>query len=117
MIPKFKSDLTPFHKISNYANNDASFTGLIWKDAHLGLDIVVSLESYSLTFGDRDDSTGTKGHAKSILQKLGCLNEYEDNSDGKFRKKKTFAFPSEEEDLIQHITDFKKKLGEVILSD
>ena len=114
IIDKFKSDLAPFGQINNYQDCDAYFINLIWKDAHLGLDICVYPESYSFQFWDRNDKEGTKGHAKAILHKMGCLEEYTPKA-GEFCKE--FAFPSQEEALIKHITAFKKKLGEVVLFD
>ena len=111
IIDKFKSDLTPFRSIANYKDCDAYFTGLIWKNAHLGLDIGVEPESYSFQFWDRNDREGVKGQAKAILKTMGCLDDYT-SKDGMLCKE--FAFPSQEEDLIQHITAFKKKLGGVL---
>ncbi len=111
IIDKFKSDLAPFHSIDNSKDDDAYFTGLIWKNAHLGVDIAVEQESYSFQFWDRNDREGMKGQAKAMLQKMGCLDEYTPNN-GSFSKK--FAFPSQEEDLIKHITAFKKKLDGVM---
>jgi hypothetical protein len=107
IIDTFKSDLHPFQRIQNYHNDDAYFTGLLWEDAHLGIDIWVEAESYSFQFWERPDSKVANGQAKAMLQKMGCLNEYH-FSEGKFTKK--FAFPSQEEDLIQHIRGFKEKL-------
>ncbi len=46
-----------------------------------------------------------------MLQKMGCLGEYT-YKDGLFGK--DFSFPSQEGVLIEHITSFKRKLGEVI---
>jgi hypothetical protein len=114
IIDKFKNNLTPFGQINNYKDYDAYFTNLIWKDAHLGLDICVYPESYSLEFWDRNDREGTKRQAKAMLQKMGCLDDYT-YKDGLFIKE--FAFPSQEEDLIEHITAFKKKLSEIVLGD
>jgi hypothetical protein len=111
IIDKFGSDLSPFSQINNYKDFDAYFTGLMWKGAHLGLDICVYPESYLFEFWDRNDREGAKGQARAILQKMGCLNEYTLN-EGLFTKK--FVFPSQEEDLIQHITAFKNKLREAI---
>ncbi len=114
IIDKFKNNLAPFGQINNYKDYDAYFTNLIWKDAHLGLDICVYPELYSLEFWDRNDREGTKRQAKAMLQKMGCLDEYT-YKDGLFIKE--FAFPSQEEDLIEHITAFKKKLSEIVLGD
>ena len=111
IIDTFKSDLAPFRSIANYKDCDAYFTGLIWKNAHLGLDIGVEPESYSFQFWDRNDREGTKGQAKAILKTMGCLDDYT-SKDGMLCKE--FAFPSQEEDLIQHITAFKKKLSGVL---
>jgi PD-(D/E)XK nuclease superfamily len=112
IIDTFKSDLSPFRQINNWKDSDAYFMGVIWKDAHLGIDINVEPELYLFQFWDREDRPGTKGHAKAILEKMGCLNEYT-FKDGSFFKK--FAFPSQEDDLIKHITVFKNKLAEVIV--
>lgn len=113
IIDKFKSDVAPFRSIANYKDCDAYFTGLIWKNAHLGLDIGVEPESYSFQFWDRNDREGIKGQATAILEKMGCLDDYTPNPNSGMLCKE-FAFPSQEEDLIQHITTFKKKLGEVL---
>ena len=119
IFDKFKDDSTPFDKIRITAGrDDAYFEGRIWKDANLGLDIVVGQKSYSFRFWDKeDDSKGSKGHAKALLQKMDCLNDYTPYAapnTGWFCKE--FAFPSEEKDLIKHITDFKKKLAETVAS-
>jgi len=112
IIDKFKSDLAPSRFIANYKDADACFTGLIWKGADLGLDIMVQPESYSFQFWDRNDGEGMKGQVKAILKKRGCSDEYTP-IEGRFCK--DFAFPSQEENLVKHITAFKKKLGEVVL--
>ncbi len=114
VIDKFRSDLTPFQKIANYTNSDAYFTNLFWNDAHLGLDIVVEPESYLFMFWDRNDPEGAKGQAKAMLKKMGCLDEYAPDG-GRFYQR--FAFPSQEDDLIKHITDFKMDLTKVVSSD
>jgi hypothetical protein len=119
IIDKFASNFTPFKKIAICGNNDAYFERCNWKDAELGLDIVVGPESYSFQFWDKADRPGKKGRAKEMLQQLDCPNEYVSNAGpdaGLFCKE--FAFSSQgEEDLIKHITDFKKKLGEVVSND
>jgi len=114
IIDKFKNDLAPFRSINNYKDCDAYFTGLNWKAAHLALDIMVEPESYRFQFWDRNDREGLKGQAKAILNKMGCFDEYTP-IDGMYCK--DFAFPSQEEDLIKHITAFKKQLGKVVLGD
>ena len=113
IITTFKSDLTPFGKIGNYNNYDAYFTGLFWKEAHLGLDVWVLPESYALTFWDRNDDLGKKGYARTVIEKMGCLDEFK--FDGKFTKKVEFAFPSQEAKLIDYISGFKRKLSEAIV--
>ena len=113
IITTFKSDLTPFGKIANYNNYDAYFTGLFWKEAHLGLDVWVLPESYALTFWDRNDDLGKKGYARTVIEKMGCLDEFK--FDGKFTKKVEFAFPSQEAKLIDYISGFKRKLSEAIV--
>ncbi len=111
IIDKFKSDLAPFHKISNYNDNDAYFTNLFWDEAHFGIDVVVTPECYSFRFWDRKDREGTKGLAKSILQKMNCLDEYV-YSEGGFGK--IFGFPAQEQSLYEHITAFKSRLIDVV---
>jgi hypothetical protein len=112
---RFKSDLAPFHKISNYEDADAYFTDCIWNDAHFGIDIWVYPESYTFWFWDRNDEEGAKGHARTVLQKMGCLSEYVYTcKDGRFVFAKEFEFPSEEETIIEHITAFKKSLGSAL---
>jgi hypothetical protein len=116
IIDKFKDvGLTPFKHIGNCGNYDAYFDGLLWKDANLGLDIGVEPKSYSFVFWDKNDPEGAKGRAKTILEKMECLPEY--NFNGKFTRKTGFEFPSQEDDLIQHITVFKKNLDEAIKSE
>lgn len=115
---KFKDDIAPFLKIDICGTNDAYFEGEIWRDANIGLDIGVGPESYLLTFWDKKDPEGTKGHAMEILNQINCFDEYEHECDwhGKFVMRRKFVFPSEEVDLIMHIKDFKKKLAEVVKS-
>ena len=114
IIERFKNDLAPFRYVNNWKDFDVYFTDLSWKDAHLGIDIIVEPEWYTFQFWERPDSKVKNGQAKAILRKMGCLDEYTLTGD---RFCKIFAFPSEEEDLIKHITDFKKKLGEVVSND
>jgi len=109
----FQYDLAPFDRIANYQGYDAYFTGLYWKDAHLGIDIVVTPESYNLQFWDRKDRPGTKGHAKVILQKMGCLPEFV-ILEGLYTK--VFSFPSQEEGIIAYVTTFKQQLATAITS-
>ncbi|HZQ47967.1 MAG TPA: PD-(D/E)XK nuclease family protein [Verrucomicrobiae bacterium] len=114
IIDRFKGDLLPFRKIANYQDYDAYFTGLPWKDADFGIDIVVEPELYSFQFWDRIDRDGLKGHAKTMLKEMGQLSDYTCEG-GQF--KKAFGFPSGEQALIEHISAFKKKLGERVLSN
>jgi hypothetical protein len=111
LIDEFRNDLAPFRKISNWNNDDAYFTGLLWNGAHLGLDIVAKPEAYACQFWDREDRECTKGRAQMILERMGCLGEYTRNSQGFFKE---FAFPSQEAELIQYVRAFKNKLAQVI---
>jgi hypothetical protein len=113
IIEKFKSDLTPFTNISNYQNWVACFTGFISGEADLELGIGVYPEWYSLEFLDRNDRSGTKSHAKEILHKMGCLNDYTFEK-GRFKSRKIVAFPSEEENLFDRIASFKTELSKAI---
>jgi hypothetical protein len=62
-------------------------------------------------FLDRNDREGIKGHAREVLQKMGCLDVYT-YENGRFAK--SFKFPSQDKDLIEHIKAFKGKLCEVL---
>ena len=108
LIAHFQYDLAPFDRIANYNDYDAYFTGLHWKDAHLGLDIGASPDSYTLQFWDRDDRPRAKGRAKAILQKMGYLSDFVIRDDC---FSKDFAFPSQEQELIDYVTTFKEKLA------
>jgi len=108
LITHFQIDLVPFSRIANYNNYDAYFTGLYWKEAHLGIDIGVGPESYELQFWDRNDRPRANGRAKSMLKKIGYADEFVLKNDV-FAKE--FAFPSQEQYLIDYITTFKKKLA------
>ena len=113
LMDTLRNDLTPFVYINNYQDSVAYLHGLRWNEAHFGLDVFVHQKSYTLTFWDRDDreGKGQKGHARTVLQKMGCLDDFTCN-DGNFRSKRSFAFPSGESDLLEYIAAFKKKLGE-----
>jgi hypothetical protein len=91
--------------------NGALFQNLIWGVGDLEMSVWAEEKSYLIVFVDRNDREGAKGQAKAMLHKMGCLDEYF-SKDGGFRK--MFAFPSQGEDLITHISDFKKKLAEVV---
>lgn len=108
IIDIFRNDMTPFRRLANYQNYDAYFTNLIVGDAHFGLDIVTELESYSFEFWDRNDKEGKKGRAMRILEKMNCVTEYVPKG-GQFAK--TFHFPTQEEDLYEHIRKFKNDLS------
>jgi hypothetical protein len=108
LISHFQNDLAPFGRIANWNNHDAYFTGLHWKEAHFGIDIDVRLESYELQFWDRNDRPRANGHAKAMLNNMGYLNEFAIRNDV-FAK--DFAFPSEEQELIDYVTTFKMKLA------
>jgi hypothetical protein len=112
IFDKFKTDQTPFTKIAVAGNNDTYFEGCIWNGANFGLDIGVEPESYFFQFWDKEDRPGANGKAKAMLNKMGCLNNYDPlppPNEGVFCK--SFIFPSEEESLITHIMDFKKNLS------
>jgi hypothetical protein len=102
----------PFDEIDIWKDRVAYF---VWNDPSpsWSLDIVVEPTSYSFEFWNRKDPKGTKGLAKAMLQKMGCLNEHTFGS-GRFTKKNNFAFPSQEEKLFDHISTFKKKLESVV---
>lgn len=114
IVETFKNDLKPFGKISIYAGNDAYFTGLLWGEAHLGIDVVVEERSYVFQFWDRNDRDGKNSKAKQVLQNMGCQKDYEETG-GLFSK--SFLFPAGETDLISHIKGFKKKLGDHVRSN
>ena len=111
IIDHFKHDLAPYTKVANWHDDDAYFTGVLWEGAHLGIDVAVREESYSFGFWDRNDDAGTKGKARVMLQKMNCLDDYV-YSDGHFRK--SFAFPSEERALFDHIAQFKNRLANAL---
>ena len=112
IIDIFADDVAPFHKVDNWKNGDAYFMGLMWQGAHLGLDIRVESDKYSFEFWDRDNRQGTKGVAKSALKQMGRLAEYVVVEGGVFVK--GFAFPSQHEDLINHIKSFKRDLQTLV---
>lgn len=108
LIAHFQYDLAPFDRIANYNDYDAKFTGFRWKEADFGIDIGVAQNSYALQFWDTTDRLRTNGHAKKILQETGYLPEFAISNDV-FAK--TFAFPSQEQEIIDYVTAFKKKLA------
>lgn len=108
LIAHFQYDLAPFGRIANCNDNDAYLTGLHWNDAHLGLDIWVGPDSYALQFWDRNDRPRANGRAEAILQKMGCVSDFTIRNDC-FNK--DFAFPAQEQELIDYVTNFKKKLA------
>ncbi len=112
IIEKFRNDLAPFNTIKNYLNCDAYFFGLHWQKAHLGIDIGVEPESYAFQFWDREDRGGANGHAKAILEQMGCLTEYSVLEGGMFTR--VFPFPSQDQELLDHITAFKRRLREIV---
>ena len=111
IIDEFKKDLHPFKRIANYKDNDAYFTGLTWKQADLGFDIIVEPGRYLFQFWDRSDSSGTNKRARSALEKMNCIRGYTVEG-GLFQK--TFAFPAQEAELFEHIRAFKKKLADTL---
>ncbi|HXP59786.1 MAG TPA: hypothetical protein VN829_04795, partial [Dongiaceae bacterium] len=113
IIDSFKGDLTPFQNIGNYKDYDVYFMNPSGKGAHFGLDIWVEPESYSFEFWDRKDPEAAKGQAEAMLKRIGCLEQYTPKGRG-FHK--DFAFPSQEGDLIKHISTFKRKLDKAIKS-
>ena len=113
IIDTFKSDLAPFERVANWHDDTAYFTNLIWKEAHFGIDVIVSPETSIFQFWDRDDAAGKKGFAKLMLRKMNCLGDYINHTEG-FRK--TFRFPADENALYDHIRSFKAKLTKAIAS-
>jgi hypothetical protein len=112
IIDEFKKDLHPFERIDNYKDNDAYFTGLTWKQADLGVDIMVEPDGYLFQFWHRSDPSGTKKRARSALEKMNCIRGYTVSEGGLFQK--TFAFPAQEAELFEHIRAFKKKLADTL---
>jgi hypothetical protein len=110
IIDKFKSDADPFHRLMPYQNG-ALFQNLIFGEADFEMSVWVEDDVYWFFFLDRNDREGSKGRAKAMLQKMGCLDEYT-YKDGHFGK--GFQFPSQDNDLIEHIRAFKEKLGKVV---
>jgi hypothetical protein len=94
--------------------NGALFQNRIFGEADFEMSVWVEAKLYWFIFVDRNDREGVKGHAKAMLQKMGCPDEYICKG-GIFSKE--FSFPSQEKDLINHIKAFKKKLGEMVSSD
>lgn len=111
LVAHFQHDPAPFDDIGNWRDYDVYFTGCRWKDAHLGIDIGVSPESYALQFWEREAPVGASDNAKAILRKMGYLAEFAVRED---RFTKDFRFPSQEQDLIDYVTTFKKKLAAAI---
>ncbi|HXT11400.1 MAG TPA: PD-(D/E)XK nuclease family protein [Candidatus Angelobacter sp.] len=114
LIDEFKSDLGPFRKISNWNNDDAYFTGLLWKGAHLGLDIVVKPEAYVCQFWDREDRECAKRRAQMILERMGCLGDFVRHGEGFIRE---FSFPSQEDELVHYVRAFKNKLTQAVADE
>jgi hypothetical protein len=110
VIDEFKGDPAPFHKLFPYQNG-ALFQNLIFGEADFEMSVWVEDKIYWFIFVDRNDREGVNGHAKAMLQKMGCPDEYICKG-GIFSKE--FSFPSQQKDLIKHIKAFKKKLGEVV---
>jgi len=112
IVEKYKDDPAPFDKVFYYDEGALFQRSQI---PNLTMAVWPGLEDYLFTFHDRNDPEGTRGQTKATLQKMGCLGDYAFKG-GQFHMVKKFAFPSQEEDLIRHLTDFKRKLGEVLLS-
>lgn len=107
LIARFQNDLAPFTAIGNHQNYDAYLYGFLREEIHFGIDLIVQLESDRFQFWDRDDREGVNGHARLLLQEMNCLEEYRVTG-GMFTKE--FAFPSQQQALIEHIVAFKNQM-------
>ena len=106
----FNNDFAHSHKSENHHETDAYFTGLHWGGGLLGVDIGLEPDSYVFQFCDRTDKNGAKGLAKQILERMGCVHDYQYRN-GQFIK--PFQFPAGQNELIEHIKTFKTKLSKV----
>lgn len=114
IIDIFRSNPAPFKNLKR-SDNGALFYNPSFGGA--GLEMAVWAlpwnpgEKYVYLFEmyDKKDTTGVDVGA--MLKKMGCLDEYSPFNDGHFRFNKEFEFPSQEKDLIRHITDFKEQLN------
>ena len=108
IIDKFKGDAAPFRTAFSYQDG-ALFQDPSFGEPNLQMAVWVLPNASLFEFHVRNDPEDTKGQVKALLQQMGCRDdEYARNHDGFFTKE--FEFPSQEEDLIRHIKDFKKKL-------
>src|SRR5665213_3517758 len=104
IVDRFGKEPRPFTKIYNYNGQCAAFTGCLWQKAHFCIDVWVDPGNYRVQFFDRNDSTGSKGCARSALERMKCLDQYKQNGN---RVVTVFEFPRQEKELLQHIEDFK----------
>ena len=107
IIDIFGNNVTPFSRIQNWKDESAYFTGLMWKGAHIGLDIVVAHDEYRVLLRDRNDWEGMKGMVKAALKTVNCADKYP-VKDGEFRK--SFDFPAQHDEMIKFIERIKQEL-------
>ena len=112
LLEEFKYDHAPFTSVGNYQGYVAWFDGCPWKDATLGIEVIVEAKAYLFRFLDKSDRDGAKGGewARLALEGMGCFNDYT-RSEGCFLK--TFTFHQETE-LVTHIRVFKSRLAEFL---
>jgi hypothetical protein len=112
IIDKFQTDFAPFEKPFRSRSGDV---GVLFKagSGNTGLCMVVWVRTDSYLFVFNNDPGGEEGNAGAILKGMGIRDEFTfEKKWGVFQKTKTFAFPSEEDQLYKYISAFKKKLGE-----
>ena len=107
LIEKFGGNLEPFKRIKNYDDYVAYFEGLSWNQANVGLDMIVLANSYAVQVWDRSDPQRSQGRAELLLQSLGCFDEFTLYNE---RYIKNFVFPTQEQEMIEYVTNFKKNL-------
>lgn len=105
---RFQSDCEPFSSVKP-GGNSVFFKGMLRGKAEFGIDINLEPEFTSFGFWDRNDGAGKDGKANEILRKMDVLDEYE-AKDGSGFFVKLFAFPRDDDALLQYIQTFKHKL-------
>ena len=113
IVDLFQSDRSPFHRVWPYENG-ALFSDLPFENGMLQICVWVHEDTYLFEFQHHNREKEVKGQAEVILREMGVLEEYTFYEHGRFNKTKTFAFPSEEQALIDHISTFKRRLSETL---
>ena len=114
-----KNEFHPFYKPFRQDNGaifrHAAFGGADFQMAVWVIPYTSLPDTYLLEFRDLKNNARIERHAESIIKEMGYLGEYEpSNEGGYFSMRRRFAFPSQEEDLVKHLSEFIHKLREIV---